>query len=43
MALRLKDCFLALDVALAIFDKQGFSLFSEEGLLSSLRVSDRDH
>lgn len=39
MALGLKECFLALDVALAIFDKQG--LFSEEGLLSSLRVSDK--
>ena len=32
---------MALGGALAIFDKQGFPLFFEEGLLSSLRVSDQ--
>lgn len=41
MALRLKECLSALDVALAIFDKQGFPLFLEERLLSSLRVRDK--
>lgn len=40
MALRLKECLSASDVALAIFDKQGFPLFLEERL-SSLRVSDK--
>lgn len=32
MALRLKEYFLALDVALGVFDKQGFLLLFEEGL-----------
>lgn len=41
MALRLKESFLALDVALAVFDKQGFLLFSEEGLLGSLREREK--
>lgn len=40
MTLRLKECLSALDVALVIFDKQGFPLFLEERLLSSLRVSE---
>lgn len=34
------ECFLALDVALAVFDKQGFLLFSEAGWLGSLRESE---
>lgn len=41
MALRLQECFLALEVALAVFDKQGFLLFSEAGWLGSLGESEK--
>lgn len=41
MALRLKECLSAVDVALAISDKQGFPLSLEERLLASLRVRDK--